>query len=347
MSPRTAFMTHQRLLQHDMSGHVEHAGRLRAVYDAIDAGGLRDKMVVHTPKPLDEQTILAVHTASHLDRLGNIEAMSNSPLMMIDADTYMTPQSYTLARIAAGAGTLAVDALMDGDADNALVAVRPPGHHATTSRAMGFCLLNNIAIAARYAQRAHGVGRVMIVDYDVHHGNGTQDIFYSDDSVLFISTHQSPLYPGSGGVQETGVGAGDGYTINVPVSRGAGDIGFERIYREIVWPAAQRFEPELILVSAGFDAHWNDPLGGLRLTLNGFSHLNRELIKMANELAQGRIIFFMEGGYDLPTIGAGIANIARDLLGDKAIAIPVSPPAKLPETEIGHVIDRVKQVHEL
>ncbi|MEO0565227.1 MAG: histone deacetylase, partial [Chloroflexota bacterium] len=251
------------------------------------------------------------------------------------------------ARIAAGGACMAVDAVMDEEANNALVASRPPGHHATADTAMGFCLLNNIAIAARHAQETHGVERVMIVDYDVHHGNGTNDIFYDDDSVLFISSHQSPLYPGSGAADEIGRGDGDGYTINIPLRAGTGDEGFARLYEEIVWPAAKRFSPELILVSAGFDAHWQDPLGGLKLTLDGFAHITRELIRMADELCDGKIVFVMEGGYNLEAIGAGIANVARCLLGDDDIDDPLGKPRDSSEAEVDHIIGVVRDIHEL
>lgn len=344
----TAFITHQRFLQHDMPGHVEHAGRLRSVYKFIDDGNLRDKMDVYTPKPLHEEAILRVHARRHLDRLGDVEALSDSRLTMIDADTYMTPTSYTLARMAADGACLAVEAVLDGEADNALAAIRPPGHHATPSRAMGFCLLNNVAIAARYAQHEYeDIQRVMIVDYDVHHGNGTQDVFYDDDSVLFISTHQSPLYPGSGMLEDVGHGAGEGYTLNVPLRAGTGDKGFAQIYKEVIWKAAERFQPDLILVSAGFDAHWGDPLGGLALTLDGFSHLNRELIAMAKTLCKGRIVFVMEGGYNLQAIGAGVANIARDLLGITPIDDPLGKRGNMNEPDIKHLIATVKGIHGL
>jgi acetoin utilization deacetylase AcuC-like enzyme len=343
----TAFITHKRYLSHDMPGHPEHAGRLRSVLKKLDDANLNERLLALTPKPLSEHTILLAHTADHINQLGQIEAMSDSPLVMLDADTYMTPNSYTIARLAAGGVCRAVDAVMDGEADNALAAVRPPGHHATAGRAMGFCLLNNIATAARHAQDTHGVKRVMIVDYDVHHGNGTQDIFYDDGSVLFISTHQHPLYPGTGMLDETGAGAGLGATLNIPLRAGSGDKAFARLYDEIVWKAAERFKPELILVSAGFDAHWADPLAGLRLTLSGYAHLTRELIRMAETLCEGRIVFVMEGGYDLEVIGHGMANTARALLGDTGISDPLGAPQDAAEPDVDHLIASLHELHGL
>ena len=343
----TAYITHKRYANHNMPGHPEHAGRLRSAWKHIETAHLRDRMTTLVPKPASEHTILLAHTARHINMLGEIEAMHDGPLYMIDADTYMTPDSYTIARTSAGGVCEAVDAVLDGDVDNALCAVRPPGHHATASRAMGFCLVNNVAVAARHAQDVHNLKRVMIVDYDVHHGNGTQDIFYEDDSVFFLSTHQSPLYPGSGMLEETGRGPGQGYTLNVPLRAGSGDKTLTRIYEEVVWPAAQRYQPQLMLVSAGFDAHWSDPLAGLQLSLSGYTHLTRELIRMADDLCEGNIVFAMEGGYDLDAIGNGIANIARCLLGDTDIPDPMGPAKQEAEPDVDHLIASVRDVHGL
>lgn len=344
---RTAYITHPRYLSHDMSGHPEHAARLKSVYEHLAKDGLQERLLSLTPKPLDEHTIMLAHHRDLLDKLGTIEALMETKLHLVDGDTYMTENSYTVARLAAGGACLAIDAIFDDEADNALAAVRPPGHHARPNQAMGFCLLNNIAIAARHAQETHGIDRVMIVDFDVHHGNGTQDIFYEDDSVLFISSHQSPLYPGSGMFEEVGHGEGEGYTINIPLRAGTGDNGMKAIYDEIVWKAAERFEPELILVSAGFDAHWADPLGGMRLTLDGFAHLSRELIRMAETFCDGDIAFIMEGGYNLLAIGAGFANIARTLQGDATIDDPLGKPDNLTEADVSAVIETVKKIHRL
>ncbi len=347
MTRKTAYITHNRYNQHTMSGHPEHAGRLSSVWKQIKNAGLMQRLTPITPTPLLEATIMLAHDATLLDKLGNIEALIDSNLYMLNPDTYMTPTSYTIARLAAGGVCAAVDAVMDQEVNNALAAVRPPGHHATPDTAMGFCLLNNIAIGARHAQDTHGIERVMIVDYDVHHGNGTQDIFYFDEDVLFLSTHQSPLFPGTGMLQEIGEGMGAGATINIPLRAGTGDDGLAKIYEEVVWPAAERFQPQLIMVSAGFDAHWRDPIGGLRLTLNGFTHLTHELIAMAEKLCGGRIVFVMEGGYDLEAVGMGVANVAQALLGDEQIDDPLGPPPAKNEPDVERVIASVKNLHEL
>ncbi len=340
----TAYITHPRYVEHDIPGHPEHAGRIRAVWQALDEAGLTDRMQAISPVEASDEHILSVHTESYLDILRQIE--SGERAVRFDMDTIALPQTPAVARLAAGGVIQAVDAVLSGAADNALAAVRPPGHHAVPERAMGFCYLGNVAIAARHAQRAHGLERVLIVDYDVHHGNGTQDALYDDGSVLFFSTHQYPYYPGTGSMDETGSGRGRGYTVNVPLSAGCGDDAYARIYDDILWPLARRFRPQLMLVSAGFDAHWDDPLAMMRLSLTGFSHLDRELMRMADELCDGRIVYVLEGGYNLNVLAHGVANIARALLGDDAIHDPFGP-AKSDQRLTGDLLSRLKTLHRL
>ncbi|MGB1288128.1 MAG: histone deacetylase [Aggregatilineales bacterium] len=342
----TAYATHPDFIKHAMPGrnHPERPERLEAVWEQMRETGLIDRVLPVSPVEVSRELLLSVHTEQYVKLLYRLDQLDD--LMMIDADTYMLPESPRIARLGAGAVVETIGAVMRGDADNGLVAVRPPGHHATPETAMGFCLLSNIAIGARYAQKQHGVNRVMIVDYDVHHGNGTQDAFYDDDSVLFISTHQSPFYPGTGHFNETGRGAGRGTTLNIPLQAGFGDEGYKVIFEEIVWKAAERFQPELILVSAGFDAHWNDPLAMMQLTLTGYAHLTRELIKMADKLCDGKIAFVMEGGYDLMAVGHGMRNIAHALLNEDEISDPYgAAPRK--EPDIMPVIERVQSIHDL
>ncbi len=211
---------------------------------------------------------------------------------------------------------------------------------------MGFCLLNNVAIAARYAQRVHGAERVLIVDYDVHHGNGTQDVFYDDPSVLYISTHQSPLYPGTGSISETGAGKGAGYNINIPLPPGIGDAGYGRMWDEVVIPAIRRFSPQLMLVSAGFDAHWADPLANMTLSLTGYDRLARGLITLAGELCTGRIVFVAEGGYNLDVLSNGWANITRALVGDTTIDDPLGIIHSR-EPSVEPLVAKLRQIHKL
>ncbi len=329
---------------HDLPGHPERAARLQAVRCRLAADGLMERVRSESLCPVDPALLGSVHTAQYLAQLQATAKLSSARLL--DPDTYVTPDSYEIACLAAGGTVRAVDAVLAGEAHNAAVLVRPPGHHATQSRAMGFCLINNIAVAARHALRDQGVGRLAIVDYDVHHGNGTHDIFYDDPSVLYVSTHQWPLFPGTGSMAETGRGAGRGYTINVPLPPGVGDDGFWQVFTSVVLPALDRFRPELVLVSVGFDAHWADPLANLALSLTGYDRLARCLIEGAESWCAGRIAFVMEGGYDLEVLICGWENIIRALLGDKDVADPLgAAPGWSPD--VGPIIEGLRQIHGL
>lgn len=340
----TVYVTHPRYIEHEIPGHPEHAGRIRSVWQKLEAAGILNRLKIVEPQPVTDDLLLTVHTEQHVSILNWIPTQEK--IVQFDADTYALPVSAEVARLSAGGVVAAVDAVLSGEADNAFAAVRPPGHHALAERGMGFCLLGNVPLAVKHAQRKFGLQRVLIVDYDVHHGNGTQDMFYEDDSVLFISTHQSPFYPGTGALNEIGLGKGYGCTINIPLVAGNGDKNYARVYDEILWRAARRFRPELIVVSAGFDAHWTDPLAMMRLSLIGYAHLTRELIAMAEELCGGKIVFAMEGGYDVNTLGYGWVNIAHALLGDDEITDPLGLRGGI-EPDIMPLIARLRDIHSL
>ncbi len=329
---------------HDLPGHPEHAGRLRAVRRQLAEDSLLERVCVEALQPVDPALLDTVHTPSYLAQL---KATARLPAArLVEPDTYVTPQSYEIACLAAGGAVKAVDAVLAGATQGAAVLIRPPGHHATRSRAMGFCLINNIAVAARFARRAHAVERVAIVDYDVHHGNGTQDIFYDDPNVLYVSTHQSPLYPGSGSMTETGRGPGTGFTVNVPLPPGVGDEGFVQVFDEVVLPSLDRFRPDAVLVSVGFDAHWADPLANMNLSLTGYDRLARLLIEGARAWCEGRIVFVMEGGYDLEVLAHGWANIVRALLDENT---PVDPLGLRDawSPNVGAITEELRRIHEL
>jgi acetoin utilization deacetylase AcuC-like enzyme len=339
----TAYVTHRRYADHTLHGHPENASRLHAIWHRLEDACVLADLTALEPMEATQSQLEAVHQRSYLDTLAEPRTRT---VMLDHSDTYLLPESYQIARLAAGGVIRAVDAVLHGEVDNGLAVIRPPGHHATPQWGMGFCILSNVAIATRYAQSAFGLERIMIVDYDVHHGNGTQDIFYDDPDVLFISTHQYPFYPGTGALDETGIGAGEGYTINLPLSAGVSDAGYAQLYEEIVWPAARRFEPQLIMVSAGFDAHWADPLAMMSLTLSGYAHLSRELVAMAAELCQGRVVFALEGGYNLDVLGNGVLNICYALLGCDEIADPLGSQQNN-EPSVERLLSAVKQIHHL
>ncbi|MGH9383885.1 MAG: histone deacetylase family protein [Vicinamibacterales bacterium] len=274
-------------------GHPERAERAE-VMQAVAMRFRERGGTVLEPRAATDDDLSRVHTRVHIADITGRRGRAS----MIDEDTYTSPESDEVARLAAGAVLTAVDQVLDsGPRSRALVMVRPPGHHAEEARAMGFCLYNNIAVGAAHA-RSRGCDRVAIVDYDVHHGNGTQWIFYDDPTVLFISSHQYPFYPGTGAASEAGRAAGLGFTLNLPLTVGTQDQEIERLYAQKALPKVRDFAPGLILVSAGFDAHERDPLGQLRMTTPGFSRLSRSLVDLADEVCDGRIVFVTEGGYD-------------------------------------------------
>ena len=294
--------------EHDAgAGHPERPARLDAVREGLKEAGLESELELCDPRPASREELLAVHTAEHVDQVAATKDRGHR----FDPDTVAGPQSYEAALHAAGAVAGAVDAVLDGTLDRAFCVVRPPGHHATSDRAMGFCLFNNVAVAAAQALE-RGLERVAVVDPDVHHGNGTQQIFWEDPRVLYVSSHQFPFYPGTGAVDEVGEGRGRGFTVNLPMPAGLGDADYSRAYREIVEPVGRAFDPQLVLVSAGFDAHLDDPLGGMEVTDAGFAELMDVCVSLASGSAKGRVVAVLEGGYSLEGLASAVsASVAR------------------------------------
>jgi acetoin utilization deacetylase AcuC-like enzyme len=289
------------------------------------------------PRPASDEALARVHDPEYISLIRETAGRA----VALDADTFTSPDTFDAARLAAGAAVTAVDCVLDGDGApagagprRALALVRPPGHHAERNRAMGFCFFNNIAIAAAHA-RARGLARVAIVDYDVHHGNGTQWAFYADPSVLFISSHQFPYYPGTGAADETGAQAGRGFTANLPLSAGAADADYERVYTHIALPILRAFNPELVLISAGFDAYMDDPLGGMRLTAPYFGRVTAQIAAVADECCGGRLVAITEGGYDLAGLRDSLRAVIGALSGESSIdsfAVPAGPPPRADAT---------------
>jgi acetoin utilization deacetylase AcuC-like enzyme len=289
-------------------GHPERPERLRAIDRALADETFAALERRTAPAPVSEETIAFAHDQRYIALIrDNVPAQGFTRL---DADTTLSPQSYVAASRAVGAAAMAVDAVMRGSVANAFCAMRPPGHHAEPSQAMGFCLFANAVIAARHAQRAHGAARVAIVDFDVHHGNGTQACVWSDPTILYASTHQMPLYPGTGAASERGVGN----VFNAPLAPGAGGVEFNQAYTSIILPAIESFAPELIIISAGFDAHWRDPLASLNLEEEDYASATRMLMDLADRHAGSRIVSLLEGGYDLQSLADSVAAHVKTLM---------------------------------
>ncbi len=307
---RVALYDDAAFREHDAGpGHPERPERLDAVRRGIRDAGIEGRLVLRTPRPATRDELLRVHTAAHVDRV----AATAGRTVRFDPDTAASSRSYDAAVRAAGAVAEAVDRALDGEGDRAFCAVRQPGHHAESGRAMGFCLFNNVAVGAAHAL-ARGLERVLIVDFDVHHGNGTQEIFYGDPRVLYLSTHEFPFYPGTGAADEVGEGAGRGFTVNLPLPAGCGDAEYRLLYSEIAEPIAAAYDPQLVLVSAGFDAHAADPLAGMRLTERGFASVAASCLRSASGAAKGRTVMVLEGGYDLEAMAASAATVVGSLL---------------------------------
>ena len=313
--PTVSFIGHPDYQAHDTGeGHPERPDRVRAIHKRLEDTGLMSDLLATEPFHVDEDWLTRGHAEAHVK---NVKARcSQGAPCMEDYETMLSPGSFDIARLAVGATFKATDQVFAGEADRAFCAVRPPGHHAEHSRAMGFCLFNNVVIAARYAQERHGIERVMILDWDVHHGNGTQHILENDPSVFYFSIHQYPHYPGTGAREEKGHGDGTGATLNAPVIGGTGDDEYLKIFDEELIPAMDAFKPDFVIVSAGFDAHVNDPLSSTRVTENGFAQMTRRALSIAADHSEGRLISVLEGGYDLDGLSRSVEVHLRTLLED-------------------------------
>ena len=320
-------------------GHPERPERLRAVGQALDAFG--DQIDRVRPRPAEPQEILRVHQRELIDQIASTAA---ARLTALDPDTYACAASHEAALLAAGGSVDLVRAIARGEVRSGLAAVRPPGHHAESHRAMGFCLFNNVAIAARALQAEEGVDRVLILDWDVHHGNGTQHSFESDPSVLYASMHQFPFYPGTGAAGESGVGAGAGATLNIPLPAGCCDAEYIGVFQRLVAPVVMAFRPEMILVSCGFDAHADDPLASMQVSGDGFRAMTAIVRRLADELCEGRVAFILEGGYALSGLRDGTTAVVETMLAEQAPALP-APVELLPGSTLRHVVDSVAAVH--
>ena len=299
--------------RHDTGvGHPERIARYTAITDRLQQAGLAKELTSIKVREATDGELALAHDSKYVALA--VREISEGVQVLSTGDTSVCEHSLDVARRAAGAAMNAVDAVMKEDVANAFCAVRPPGHHATPDRGMGFCVFNNVAIAARYAQKIHGIKRVAIIDWDVHHGNGTQDIFYEDPSVYFFSSHQWPLYPGTGPAKERGRGAGEGTTLNCPFPAGSGMKEIGGAFRDLLEPALDQFKPEFVILSAGFDSRIDDPLGGFTLTDDDFSKLTKQVMAMASKHAQGRLVSCLEGGYNVDGLASAVEHHVRALM---------------------------------
>lgn len=310
---KTGLVYHPAYLEHDMgAGHPESPDRLRAIMQRLEQSGTAAQLTKIAPRKAEDEWITQVHTPGYVAALK--QHAPTSGRVSLDPDTSMSPGSLNAAYFAVGGALAGVDSIMSKQADHVFCAARPPGHHAEAGRAMGFCFFNNVAIAGRYVQKKYGLKRVLIVDWDVHHGNGTQHSFEDDPSVLYFSTHQYPHYPGTGRATERGRGAGEGFTINVPMEAGEGDEEYHAIFIKVLIPAADEFKPEFVIISAGFDAHKDDPLASMALTEAGYTDLTNIVARLAKRHAHGRILSCLEGGYNLAALAASVDSHIKALL---------------------------------
>jgi acetoin utilization deacetylase AcuC-like enzyme len=339
----TAYVYDPIYLEHDLRGHPEHAGRLRHILALLDKEEMLQQLEQLAPRAATLGELTRVHTPQLVQQVRRTAEAGGGHM---DPDTYVSRRSYDAALMAAGGVVRAVEAVWSGEIGNAFALVRPPGHHATPTRSMGFCLFNNVAVAAQAALAQDGVERVLIVDFDVHHGNGTEEIFAGCADVLYVSTHQYPFYPGTGDWSEMGHGAGMGTVLDVPLPPGVGDAGYAQIVEDLIWPLAERFQPDFLLVSAGYDAHWNDPLAQMELSLAGYAHVVHELVDMAMQLCDGRIVFALEGGYQVNVLAYGVLNAFHVMLGDATIADPFGPSPR-PSRPVDELVARLRDLHGL
>jgi acetoin utilization deacetylase AcuC-like enzyme len=339
----TAYVYDEVFLKHDQAGHPESRHRLEAIMQRLQESGVLARLTHISARPATREQLARAHRPQYIDYVQRVTEQGGGYL---DPDTYVCADSFQAAAMAAGGLIEATLAVTDGRVDNAFGLVRPPGHHAMPGHGMGFCLFGNVALAALAARQERGIERILIVDFDVHHGNGTQAIVQDDPAICFVSTHQYPYYPGTGAMNEIGSGPAKGSLVNIPLSPGAGDRTFQALYEQVLTPVARRFAPQLMLVSAGYDAHWDDPLAGLTLSLTGYAWIARTLVALAGELCDGRIVFALEGGYHQEALSYGVLNTFYALLGDATVTDPLGP-SPWPERDASAYVASLRELHNL
>jgi len=322
-------------------GHPDHPRRLKPLYRRLQDPLVNRRFTTIAPPAATDEEILLVHSPSYLNQ---VKATETCPASALSADTLTCNRSFPVAAMAVGGTIAAIRQVVSGALSRALVLARPPGHHAERTRAMGYCIFNNVAIGSMAARTAMGLARVMVVDWDLHHGNGTQHIFERDPSVFFFSSHQFPHYPGTGHFTETGQGPGEGTTMNVPLSRGCGDAEFAAVYQRLLIPVVRAFQPQLIVVSAGFDIHADDPLGGMKVTPAGFAGLTRLILDLARQTCAGRVVFCLEGGYHADALADSALAMIDELTGRTSTDVDAMA-ARADPGRLNAIVDRCTHSH--
>ncbi len=339
---RTAIVRDVRYLDHRPgSFHPESPKRLEAIYSMLDRRDMEGVFLNLPARPVTRDELLQVHSSQYVDMILSTAGKGRRSL---DPDTAVSEGSCEAALLAAGGVCEAISEVVSGDMDNAFALVRPPGHHAESNRAMGFCIFNNLAVGARYAQQMPGIRRILVVDWDLHHGNGTQHTFEEDPSILYYSTHQYPYYPGSGAHTQSGRGRGKGYTVNVPLASGHGDNEYIGIFESTLKPVGLEFKPDLVLVSAGFDIYENDPLGGMQVTPSGFAGLMRSVMDIADACCGGKVVVTLEGGYHLNGLQESVCAVIRELAGVTKTRLQ-RPLSERETRRVNTMVDKVREIH--
>jgi acetoin utilization deacetylase AcuC-like enzyme len=332
-------------LEHDTGIHVENSERLVSIMKLLKENGVEDKCKMLQPRNATVDELSLVHATEYITR---IQKMSENGGGRLDFDTVVSSGTYKAAVLAAGGVIEATEAVLNHKVKHAFALVRPPGHHATCWQGKGFCIFNNIAVAAKYVLSNYDINRILIVDFDVHHGNGTQDAFYADPNVFYFSTHEYPLYPGTGHLDETGIREGTGYNVNIPMVAGWGDDEYQAIYEDVLAPLAIKYKPQLIMVSAGYDAHWADNLALMQMSVSGFARIAEIIKLLADKLCDGKLVFTLEGGYHLEAIAYSVSATLNILHGNKEIEDPLGKrEAKIKYNDFHKFLNMIKGKYSL
>lgn len=340
---KTAIIYDPVFLKHNQPGHPENAYRLESILTGLRKKNLFLNLENIESRSAEVDEISTCHTKEYINFVKEFCGKGGGYL---DPDTYSNHYSYEAAIKAVGGSIDLTTSVINGKLKNGFALLRPPGHHALSNKSMGFCLFGNIAIAAKIALTQPGINKVAIVDFDVHHGNGTEALIGDDPNILFISSHQYPFYPGTGSINEIGNGEAEGTVINIPFPADVGDVGFRDVYENVVFPSIEKFKPDLILVSAGYDAHWDDPLANLSLSLTGFNWISRRLNETADKICSGKIVFFLEGGYNLEVLKFGVSNSIKTLMGIEDFDDPIGL-SSIQEPNVDKLLKELKIIHNL